>query len=314
MSIPAVVDTGEARFKWKTLALWGLVFALVSLIALVVVATINEADTLSVVALALAVLAFVVQIIVFIVQGITSSQQASDTAALNAQTLRALATIEEKSEGTRETVVKMNDRLFEFAFNKASLEAESSDAPQPALKVIARTKEILEAERKGAGVRPVKNVRHPLAPPRGAADEPSFQSFLDSPLTRAEVKEVETVLESLDLDSNRLPAVGLMNLGKDLLSAERAGRVERAGMVAVSGAKMLHSNGLVKRVRVDWSDSPYFILTDQGRLAAKALLIDPAPPSEKIVLRRRDVEDFETRIERSMAATQRRIDEVPIDE
>lgn len=88
--------SGEARIRWKTVALWAVITALVSLTALAVVATIASADTLSVVALALAVMAFVVQIIVFIVQGNAASQQAADTAALNAQTLRALATIEEK--------------------------------------------------------------------------------------------------------------------------------------------------------------------------------------------------------------------------
>ena len=314
-STPPVNDIGEARFKWRTLALWSLIFAIVSLIALAVVATINQADTLSVVALALAVLAFVVQIIVFIVQGLTSSQQAADTAALNAQTLRALATIEEKSEGTRETVVKMNDRLFAFAFNKASLEAESSDAPQPALKVLERTKEIIDAKNIDVTKTQKPVTKDPLSSPAVTAEsEPPTQPLLDAPLTGGEIEEVELLLESLNLTQDLLPAIGLSRLGQDLLAAEQAGRAGQAGMVAINGAETLHRAGLIRRVRVDWSNYPYFILSDKGRLAAKALLINPAPISEKIIFWRRKVEDFEARMARSLVESQRKTDTIPIDE
>ncbi|MDR6988968.1 hypothetical protein J2Y66_003476 [Paenarthrobacter nitroguajacolicus] len=316
MTEPTADTSGEARFKWKTLALWSLTFALVSLTALAVVATITTADTLSVVALALAVLAFVVQIIVFIVQGNAASQQAADTAALNAQTLRALATIEEKSEGTRETVVKMNDRLFEFAFNKASLEAESSGAPQPVLEVLARAKEIIEAESTAvtAAPSPAINITSSATPITAGASNPPVKPLLDKPLTRAEVDEVEHLVESLDLQESRLPILSLSSLGQDLLAAEKAGRAEQAGISTINADAILYEHGLVRRRRVSWSSLPQFVLTDKGRLVAKALLITPAPPSEKIVALRRYVEDFQASIARDRAESKRIEDSIPVED
>jgi hypothetical protein len=313
---------GEARFLWKTLALWALTFALVSLTALAVVATITKADALTVVALALAVLAFVVQIIVFIVQGNAASQQAADTAALNAQTLRALATIEEKSEGTRETVVKMNDRLLEFAFTKARLEAESVDAPDGNQsitgQVFERAKEIIHGTQ-SAAVGTTQRSKAPYEARANSADGDAQQgssaaSFLDGTLTDAEIAEVEQIIKTLDATGNRLPVLSIHRLGQDLRQAEKAGRPEQAGMTSINVPNLLHKHGLLRRIKPEWTEKPMFVLTEKGKLVAKALMISPPPLNDLIVEARRYIEDFNARIAKNRAAGRRQEEEIPVEE
>ncbi|MEE9095734.1 hypothetical protein [Pseudarthrobacter phenanthrenivorans] len=294
-----------------------------SLTALAIVATITKADALSVVALALAVLAFVVQIIVFIVQGNAASQQAADTAALNAQTLRALATIEEKSEGTRETVVKMNDRLLDFAFTKARLEAESAESANGndsiTGQVLERAKEILHGSQSaasGSGSIAVIQSAHraPTKGTDGGSKPRSVEpSFLDGPLTVAEIAEVEELIKTLDASGNRLPILSLHRLGQDLRQAEKAGRPEQAGMSSINVPNLLHEHGLLRRVKPDWTEKPVFVLTEKGKLVAKALLISPPPLSDLVVNARRYIEDFNASIAKDRAAAQRRVEDIPIE-
>lgn len=314
-------DSGVARFKWKTVALWAVIIALVSLTVLAVVATIASADALSVVALALAVMAFVVQIIVFIVQGNAASQQAAETAALNAQTLRALAAIEEKSEGTRETVGKISDRLLDFAFTKASAEAESAGSTEPAqaqaAHVLERAKEIIKSSQddtsRGERQRGSDPSRRSAGQHTGPTGEPVvLPSFLDAPLTAQEVEEAARLVE--ELKGNTLTLLSLDRLGTDLRSAEKAGRPQQAGMSTLNEPAALHAKGLIKRIKPAWTETPLFVLTDKGRLVAKALLTSPAPPNKTLVKARRDIEDFRARIARSSAAIERETEVIPLSE
>lgn len=321
MSTQATNDedrSGEARFKWKTVALWAVIVALVSVTALAIVATIAQADALSVVALALAVMAFVVQIIVFIVQGNAASQQAADAAALNAQTLRALATIEEKFEGTRETVGKINDRLLDFAFTKATAEAESESAgaPEPTQ---AQTEQVLERAKriiKSSQDRDRSHVRHEWlqesASPLADVNETRrvLPTFVDTPLSASETAEAERVIR--DLDDKALPLLSLNRLGKDLANAERAGVPQEAGMSTINDPAILHEKGLIMRTKRPWSSRPVFVLTDAGRVAAKALLVTPAPPSDAILRARRQVEDFLAQTARVSARLEKEAGTIPL--
>lgn len=90
-------DTGHRRTRLR-LTEWRLwrqplgigitIFGLACLVALVVVASVREADTLSVVALTLAVIAFLLQIIVFVADTVTNAQ-------LNADTRRVLENVQD---------------------------------------------------------------------------------------------------------------------------------------------------------------------------------------------------------------------------
>lgn len=308
---PESTKSGNASFQWRTLALWSFIFGLVSLTALAIVATIARADALSVVALALAVLAFVVQIIVFIVQGNSASQQAADAAALNAQTLRALAAIEAKSEGTRETVGIISDRLLDFALNKAASEADPNN-PGEAIQgidasVLERAQEVIESRPNGGSLSERATPPSISPPSKNALDK----TFLDRRLSNSEVGEAAAIINELSKDI--LSLVSIDYLGKDLLKAEKAGREGQAGLTTVNRAVELHEKGLIKRVKPQWSSKPLLVLSDKGKLVANALLCDPAPMNETILEARRSVEDFLLRVRRSTAAADSALNSIPID-
>lgn len=294
-SIEAPVPAGEARLKWKTLALCSVVFALVCLTALAVVTTITRADVLSVVALALAVMAFVVQIIVFIVQGFAASKQAADAAALNAETLRALAAIEEKSEGTRQTVGAISDRLLTFAFNKASSEAEAEalgddSTPRKAAGVLQRAREVLDASSNPSNARDVHTSPNTSLRNASAGQSSAERTFLDEPLTPQDVQQVETVLERLG--DNVLALLSLQRLGSDLQQAEEAGHAEGAGLGYLNEPKVLYEVGLIERIRSQYLNGTVFVLTQKGKLVAQALLNLPAASSSTVHDARKKIADF----------------------
>lgn len=308
---------GVASFKWKTLALWAVIIALVSLTALSIVATIANADALAVVALALAVMAFVVQIIVFIVQGIASSKQAADTAALNAQTLRALATIEEKSEGTRLALGTINDRFLDFVFDKAKAEVESVDASGPSqvseTNVFERAKEIIRSSQEGQVVDLARNgisPKAPVSPVLVPRETPKFRPFMTGPMSREDAERAQQLLEPIGKDTLALVTLG--RLGVDLSRAELVGRPSLAGMRALNRAQELYAAGLVKRVDPNQTGKPVFVLTEIGKLAAKALVVSPPPLNEEIVKMRRIVEDFNLQLEKNNLKRSREYEDIEV--
>src|SRR6516165_11352484 len=105
-------DRANLVVSWKAVAIGAITVALSSLTGLAVVATVKNADTLSVVALAVAIVAFVIQILVFIVQAAASSQQELRAQELYGSTMSALSTIAEKAEGTRRDVSTISERML----------------------------------------------------------------------------------------------------------------------------------------------------------------------------------------------------------
>jgi hypothetical protein len=67
----------------------------------------------------------VIQIIVYVVQSNAAVQQVARAEELNGATLRALAVIEEKAEGTRQAVSGSNARMIEALIGKSVPEAVS---------------------------------------------------------------------------------------------------------------------------------------------------------------------------------------------
>lgn len=104
----------------RTIAVSCVLVALASLATLVVVVSVKGIDALSTLALALAVLAFVVQLIVFIVQAADASQQTARNQELHARMMSALAQIQERTQGTQQSVDRMNTRLLEAVIGKAT--------------------------------------------------------------------------------------------------------------------------------------------------------------------------------------------------
>jgi hypothetical protein len=127
-------DSNNANFivSAKAVAIGAVTVAIAALAGLAVVATIKNADTLAVVALAVAIVTFVVQILVYIVQAAASSQQELRAQELHGRTTSTLSKIEEKAEGTRREVSTIRKEMLPALIGKATAEAQISDHLDPA--------------------------------------------------------------------------------------------------------------------------------------------------------------------------------------
>lgn len=310
-------SSGVAYVKWKTVAVGSIIFALVSLTALAIVATINKADSLSVVALGLAVMAFVVQIIVFIVQNNAATKQAADTAALNAETLKALATIEAKSEGTQRTVGVMNERLLDFALNKATSELSTvngtAESPDLSKKIIMRANEIINSSvSSDVAGSSVREFNYPPRPSIKNINSANNNNYFDTPLNPAEIKEVEEVLRAFPKDRD-LALTDLYKLGLDKKKAEQAGHPKAAGMSTLHKPVFLYDLGLIKRVKIS-NSSTAFALSPKGELIARALIADTEPASSEIMSARRELRKFLVGVQENTKKLNDVILNIPVEE
>lgn len=101
------------RLRWPTIATASVVVAVGSLGTLVIVASVREADLLSVVALALAILAFVIEIIVFVAQTWASSQQVSHAQSVNAETKALLRELQTQTRDTNAVLTDQYNKLLD---------------------------------------------------------------------------------------------------------------------------------------------------------------------------------------------------------
>ncbi|MFI9642784.1 hypothetical protein ACIG87_22440 [Micromonospora sp. NPDC051925] len=150
-------NQGSVRLNWRDIAIWSMIISIALVAVISIVTTVKDADTLSVVALALAVIAFVAQIIVFIVQAAAANDQQMKAQEVYSQTMRALTLIEEKMEGTRQTVNTMNEQLLARVLNgslpepvaKEAMAAGTGDAgpSEPPLQQVPRPRPVRAGER-----------------------------------------------------------------------------------------------------------------------------------------------------------------------
>ncbi len=87
-----------------------LLLAVASLTALVLVTSINDADLLSVVALALAVIAFAAQLIIYIVQPSEAAAESRRSLGLHTELNGLLAELRERTGTTQRSVDAINSR------------------------------------------------------------------------------------------------------------------------------------------------------------------------------------------------------------
>lgn len=109
---------------WPAAAIGALVLAIAALATLAVL--VNESQVLATVAIVLAIIAFVVQIIVFIVQMQVSGSQALHSQELHGQLEGVLVQIQERTEGTQESLVGMNEKLLEVAIGRSLPQARKA--------------------------------------------------------------------------------------------------------------------------------------------------------------------------------------------
>lgn len=98
--------------SWSTLAFAAGSIAIVSTSSLAIIATLNRADALSTIALALAILSFIIQIGLFIAQSWTSAQQVLHSEEVNADTRAILTEVRENARGTNRLISDQFDQVL----------------------------------------------------------------------------------------------------------------------------------------------------------------------------------------------------------
>ena len=213
-------------------------------------------------------LAFVIQMIAFIAQSAAAGQQPARAEELHGLTVRALAAIEEKTEGTRQTVSTISDKLLEAALGKAIPEAEAAGLPLGSPRVTRRIADLISVQE--AGGTPSAN---PSPRQRQDAQE---RSAADLPIpATSEVPELLDKLQQLSEDE----LSDINHLGADYEKYGGAtGRQIGHGYGYVSSPVKLHRLGLVREIRAPWSGEIVYVLAEAGRKAAALLRSDDLPP------------------------------------
>lgn len=250
------------NLSWRSIATTSACLCLALLVTLAVVVASQDTGFLSTLALALAVIAFIVQIIVFIAQSAASTSQLTRAEELHGATLRALATIEEKTEGTRQTVNTINDQMLSAVLGKV-LPGVGGD---PAGANVEPLRQAVEDAVRAVGFSSAATTHAPWTNSNKAAR-------LDAPTD----ERLERAAQNLDgLDVLNLNA--LRWLGRDYMryGSARAGEIGHG----IPGAVIedytngeLHDRKLVRQVAASWgTHEPVWILTDEG-LDAAALIV-----------------------------------------
>lgn len=292
-------SSGQFSVSSRSVAIGTTCFSIVSLTALAIVATIREVDSLSVIALALATLAFVIQIILYVVQSNSATQQSIRSEEIYGATLKALAAIEEKTEGTRQAVTGSSERMIEALIGKFIPEAESAgvrlDSTQFSEKLAERIAVSLDA-RDGADAADSSGNRVSLSASSSARRirrpaEPSESPFAERDRIRKEHAQLldrfpagDAAIANCVSIMSTLDDEALEDLARLVNDEQRYGppAVDQTsgGLQYLSSADILTEKGLVRRIRVKWgSTSAVFILSDLGRLAGRILASPSVPDS-----------------------------------
>jgi hypothetical protein len=265
-----MADTkANLSISWRAVAIAAAVIALAALSATAIVATIKNADTLSVVALAVAVIAFVIQILVFIVQAAAATEQGLRAQEIYGSTLKALAAIEEKAEGTRQAVNTISDRMLAAIIAKAVPGAVESGAPVNSvdfsIEVAERVADLVRELSASDGPNLGTSIRHDVLSGRvSEAVGIAYPSGIDIG---------QIVGELLSLDVNALRYVSA--LAGDF--AEFSSRPEMIGLPISEDdmREQLLRAELIRRT----ADSSLWTLSEKGRISA-GILTSPAIPRD----------------------------------
>lgn len=255
--------------SWRATAWTAISVAIVATASLAVVASINDTDALSTVALALAILAFVVQILVFLGQTQAQTQQSIRSEQLYANTVELLADIRASSEASQEALREQKDVLLPALLNKADLQRGPADQP---LETPAGA---------DAGASDIRG----LYPPRTVRpDDPQVAELLQTwPTEPDEAREISERLKSL----TPVSLYWIQALAEDELSSRTAqGPSLDPGLyLGAENIAELEGAGLIKRFdppirHPKYPDAFLVHLTDLGRRTARVLTARGTKPEE----------------------------------
>ncbi len=247
--------------------------ALTCLAALVVVASLKHAETLSTVALALAVVTFVAQLIVFVVQAGAANQQMLQSRALHADQLQLLGEMGERARGTDATVTRIDERLLEVALGKTLGERDKTgaDARSIAMEVTA----LLNAEEDAPSLRRARMPRETRAPRALEMQDADANRRARERLEAFPDENVEAAIATLEaLSPDALAA--LTRWGRDEIQYAGTNYLTGLGVSDGPRREVLDAGLVCPR----GPSSGLYVLTDRGRDAASVLIAPGDPPPD----------------------------------
>lgn len=263
--------SGSWQLSAKAVAVGSFMVTLASLATLITVISIKDIDTLSTVALVLAVLAFVVQLIVFVVQSAAADAQHRNAQTLHAAMMATLSQIQERTHGTQESVERINTRLLDAAFGKASSEGYERGTPEYTA-VVARTLSPADSDsgNRDSEPEPILDTTYPEPMAKNEA------ALIHQEMTTwPNPSEMPALLEDLSSLSARAQ-LRLYRLAKDLAEFTRPASLIGPGVM--TRAAELEERGLSRKVP-GWK---LYTLTEKGRRLGRVLTARGEPPKNAI--------------------------------
>lgn len=263
-------DAGVFKLPARAVGVASAIVALACLATLAVVASIEDADGLSTVALALAILAFAIQIVVYIAQGNAAAQQMIRSEQLNSETQALLADVRSTATATHAMVGEQFRELLRAFMEAASKTAEEGGKFDPQ----ELERRMMENVRREFGPTRPQPAPTPTPAPRARTQSGAFRRSA----ARAVAPEVKTLqrfpegdaveqvretLEGLSPEARQAVA----DLAEDELSSRKSGNYVGLNEDTYRGRLLdeLNAAGLVGRARR--GDGYLARLSDLGRTA-----------------------------------------------
>jgi hypothetical protein len=254
--------SGEITISSTMVAICGLVLGLASLLALVVVASVQGANALSVVATTIALLAFIVQIQVFSHQSKLSTEQMRRSEEINADTRALLTEIRAAATSTGDTV----NEMYKGGMALGTLEGAFEGLP-----AITHSGGRTESQ-SGRVSLPTDGRVRDRALARARARR-LFESFPAEPAGAAVLAD----LPALDLEQRQRVRELAMD-ERDMMIEDSA---ETLGLPWVAADSSLAGFGLTGKAEIELRGARHVVsrLTERGRTLACLLLAPGEPPA-----------------------------------
>ena len=278
----------EMRVPWRTVAIAFILIATGFAVALSVIATVQDADVLSTVALALSVLAFSSQLIIYAAQVQATNQQVLQAERVNTETRSMLTEMRTTTRSLDSTFSGQFNRVLDHILSESVADAveDVTDTEEPPTGIdLDVLKETLETSlRKYLTAETSRSFpRLPERPPR-----PSFQ-----PRQRAISETAHQEIETLDTYPSEAEGGHFLSVLKSLTPGEKKalhqfGTWERRRLpngestlrkmnLSSPGVAGLLSKDLIEQASLE-NVGTFGRLTDDGRQVARFLTARGAHP------------------------------------
>jgi hypothetical protein len=266
--------------SFKAVAIAATVFGFSCLVVLVISTTIDNADSLATVALALAILAFTMQLIVFVAEEAAGREQSRRNEELHGLMRGVLAEIREKASGTQADVRMINEKLLESFLAKSLSDAKAAPGGINYEQLAGEVSAVLQLEQpafQDAATRQAPAPTLPYPPRRPTPDDAQILAQLETYPRPDEVGQTLKILQSLASKSRRR----LCQFGEDELRSRTPGSPYDPGLSDLY-TEELTERGLIEPVDgyvTSVDGSPIMHLTDLGRETARLLTARGKPPA-----------------------------------